>query len=56
MADFLNLLVMVFAAVAAMLFGVLASFAIFRIGFWCMNPDRKLGMLKATVKTSVKPA
>lgn len=56
MADFLNFLVMVFAAVAAMLFGVLTSFTLFRIGFWCMNPARRLGFAKVTVKTSVKTA
>lgn len=56
MVDFLNLLVMVFAAVAAMLFGVLTSYAIFRACFWLMNPERKLGFVKALIKPHAKTA
>lgn len=56
MVDFLNLLVMVFAAVAAMLFGVLTSFTIFRLVFWCMDPQRKFSFARAQVKQSVKTA
>ncbi len=56
MADFLNLLVMIFAAVAAMLFGVLTSYAIFRACFWLMNPERKLSFVKAQIKAHVETA
>jgi hypothetical protein len=55
MIDFLNLLVMIFAAVAAMLFGVLTSYAMFRIGFWLMNPERKLGFAKSPRESQIKP-
>jgi membrane protein DedA with SNARE-associated domain len=56
MADLLNLVVMIFTAVAAMLLGVLTSYAIFRAGFWLMHPDRKIGLIKPRAKTTVETA
>jgi hypothetical protein len=50
MADLLNLVVMIFTATAAMLFGVLTSYAAFRAAFWLMNPQRKLSFLKSRAK------
>ncbi len=51
MTDLLNLVVMIFTAVAAMLSGVLASYAVFRACFWLMHPDRKLGLVKPRIKS-----
>lgn len=56
MTDLLNLVVMIFTALAAMLFGVLTSYAVFRACFWLMHPDRKLAALKPRVKTHVEAA
>jgi hypothetical protein len=48
--------VMIFTAVAAMLFGVLTSYAVFRACFWLMHPDRKLALIKPRIKTGIETA
>jgi hypothetical protein len=40
MSDLLNLIMLICAAVGSMAFGVLAAYAIFRIGFYLMRPQR----------------
>jgi ABC-type glycerol-3-phosphate transport system permease component len=42
MSDLLNLLMLVCAAVGSMAFGVLAAYAIFRVGFCLMRPQRRM--------------
>lgn len=37
MQDFLNLTMLVLAATAAMLLGVLAAYGMFKVGFWAMR-------------------
>jgi ABC-type glycerol-3-phosphate transport system permease component len=46
MADLLNLIMLVCAAVGSMAFGVLTAYAIFRIGFMLMRPRRPLAAVK----------
>jgi hypothetical protein len=41
MADFINLTMLVCAAVGSMAFGVLTAYAIFRAGFALMRPRRE---------------
>jgi hypothetical protein len=54
MTDLLNLVVMIFTAIAAMLFGVLTSYSVFHAAFWLMQPNRKLAIVKSRVKAAVK--
>jgi len=46
MADLLNLIMLVCAAVGSMAFGVLAAYAIFRAGFALMRPQPKHAAVK----------
>jgi hypothetical protein len=41
MSDLLNLIMLVCAAVGSMAFGVLAAYAIFRVGFYMMRPQKR---------------
>jgi hypothetical protein len=41
MSDLLNLIMLICASVGSMAFGVLAAYAIFRIGFYLMRPQRR---------------
>jgi len=52
MSDALNLAVLTCAALAAMLFGVLSSYAIFRVGFWLMAPEVRPSIIKANANTA----
>lgn len=52
MTDFFNLLMLLCASIGAMAFGVLAAYAIFRIGFALMRPYRRT----AAVQPSNQPA
>ena len=40
MSDLFNLVMLICAAVGSMAFGVLAAYAIFRIGFYLMRPHK----------------
>ncbi len=46
MADLLNLIMLVCAAVGSMAFGVLTAYAIFRVGFALMRPRRQQPAVK----------
>jgi ABC-type glycerol-3-phosphate transport system permease component len=46
MADLLNLIMLVCAAVGSMAFGVLTAYAIFRMGFALMRPRRQQAAVK----------
>lgn len=48
MTDFMNLVMLVCAAIGSMAFGVLAAYGIFRVGFALMRP-------RTTATVSVKP-
>ena len=50
MTDFMNLAMLVCAAVGAMAFGVLAAYGIFRVGFALMRPQAV-----ATVSVKAQP-
>jgi hypothetical protein len=52
MADLLNLAMLVCASLGAMAFGILAAYAILRLGFAFMRPRQK----QATVKTQAEAA
>lgn len=49
MADWLNLMMLICAAIGSMAFGVLAAYAIFRVGFALMRPRR------STMTVKVRP-
>lgn len=46
MADLLNLVMLIGAAVGSMAFGVLGAYAIFRAGFAMMRPARRPGEIE----------
>jgi hypothetical protein len=46
MADLLNLVMLVCAAVGSMAFGVLAAYGIFRVGFALMRPKHQVATVK----------
>jgi hypothetical protein len=52
MADTLNLVMLACAAVGSMAFGVLAAYAIFRIGFGLMKPQTRSVQVKASPETA----
>jgi hypothetical protein len=54
MADVLNLVMLIAASAGSLAFGVLAAYAVFRIGFAAMRPQRT--MPAAPVKTQPEPA
>jgi len=53
MVDLLNLGILVCASVAAMLFGVLTSYAIFRFGFWLLRPEVHPSLVKANTNATI---
>jgi hypothetical protein len=52
MADLLNLAMLICAALGAMAFGILAAYAILRVGFALIRPQRQ----SAPVKAQTEPA
>jgi hypothetical protein len=52
MADLLNMVMLVCAAVGSMAFGVLAAYGIFRIGFGLMKPQGRSAPVKARPETA----
>lgn len=52
MADLLNLTMLVCAVVGSMAFGLLGAYAIFRIGFGLMRPQRRVVTVKARTETA----
>ena len=52
MADFLNLIMLICASVGAMAFGVLAAYAIFRMGFALMRPQKQRMATKTSPETA----
>jgi hypothetical protein len=53
MADALNLVMLVCAAVGSMAFGVLTAYGLFRVGFMLMRPRSARVLLK--VRTQLAP-
>lgn len=53
MTDFMNLVMLVCAAMGSMAFGVLAAYWIFRVGFALMRPQKKVA---SRVKTQPEAA
>lgn len=52
MADLLNLTMLMCAALGSMAFGVLAAYAIFRVGFALMRPQKSSPAVKTAAKTA----
>lgn len=52
MADFINLMMLICAAVGSMAFGVLTAYGIFRVGFALMRPQGQPARVKATQETA----
>jgi hypothetical protein len=46
MADWMNLVALICAGVAAMGFGLMAAYWVLRVGFWLMRPQRILVTIK----------
>ena len=52
MANLLDLAMLVCASLGAMWFGIMAAYAILRIGFACMRPRRLSAEVKAQPQTA----
>ncbi|MGA7858927.1 MAG: hypothetical protein WCA11_13415 [Terracidiphilus sp.] len=52
MADLLNLVMLVSAAVGSMAFGVLSAYGLFRIGFAMMRPPKRASGVKTRRETA----
>jgi hypothetical protein len=52
MADLLNMVMLVCAAIGSMAFGVLAAYGIFRVGFGLMRPQTRAVPVKAQAETA----
>ena len=52
MADLLNFVMLICAAVGSMALGVLAAYAIFRVGFSLMRPRPKAAPIKAQAEAA----
>jgi len=46
MTDLLNLVMLVAASVGSLAFGVLAAYAVFRVGFALMRPQKRPAVVK----------
>jgi len=52
MADLLNLVMLISAAIGSMAFGVLAAYGIFRVGFALMRPQGRRSAVKPQAETA----
>ncbi|HTB96403.1 MAG TPA: hypothetical protein VK716_05310 [Terracidiphilus sp.] len=52
MADFFNLIMLICAAIGSMGFGVLSAYAIFRVGFAMMRPQKRQTAVKTRPETA----
>jgi hypothetical protein len=52
MADLLNLAMLICASVGAMAFGILAAYAILRVGFAFLRPRRRPAAVKAEAEVA----
>ncbi len=52
MADLLNLAMLICASVGAMAFGILAAYAILRVGFAFLRPQQKSAPVKAQTEAA----